>query len=292
MSDNDTIYYDTHMDDGGGNGSPGTSRILSVVLKTAGGVLIAAILFILIFRMIEMREPSGVGELIFTEKTFAAYDAAPEASVRAPYNDPNLYAYERESLCEVTVTKKGQTKEDYEKLVLPAKDYYESRGNTVYEAGTGAYETNENGKKNVVRVTGYYEVKDSPVEGAMRANHVYILPFARQVQLTFRYKSDALDRLGGQKNELGEEFGYVLFDDCGRSYGDHLTRTARRGVYRYVTMVFGDVTLDDVGRLTLGVRYLDAAGKTAEIDVVVYDGQIPLPLLISDASLPDAPAST
>ena len=80
MSDNDTIYYDTHMDDGGGNGSPGTSRILSVVLKTAGGVLIAAILFILIFRMIEMREPSGVGELIFTEKTFAAYDAAPEAS--------------------------------------------------------------------------------------------------------------------------------------------------------------------------------------------------------------------
>lgn len=287
MSDND-LYYDTHMDDGTSEREPSRAgRIVSIVLKTAGAVLIAAILFILIYRMVEMREPSGTGALIFTEKTAQAYKEAADAKVSEQYADAGRYAYEKETLREVTLTEKGKTKEDYRTVVLPSGEYYETVGRQIYEANTGAYTDTVNGTVETVKVTGYYEVKNSPVEGAMRANHVYLLPFADQVQLTFRYKSDALSKLGGKTDGLGNEFTYRLFDDAGGVYDRYLFKTAERGVYRYITMVFDGVDLKTPGKLTLAVRYVGGDGKTEELDIVVYDEKVPLPLLVHDYGEPE-----
>ena len=281
MSD---IYYETYNEGEAPEEEKGrASQIVRIILRTAGITVIVLVLGFILYRIFEMREPWGTGRFIYTKDTLALNNALGTQSVVKETYGRKEYAYEKESLKEVTLTKKGDKAENYETVLLPVSSYYEKTGFRVLEANTGGYYlTDENGKQTLIKVTGFYETAGSPVEGALRANHVYLVPCAKQVQLTFRYKSDSLAKLEGHTDVSGNEFSYTLADDNGRTYGDYSYKTDNKGVYKYITMVFDGVELSDVGRLTLLISYLNDKNEKGELPIVLYDEALPLPLTSAD----------
>lgn len=275
MSD---IYYDTYNEgEAPEEEKSKLSKILSLIWKTVSVLLVCTVFFLIFYRIFEMQEPRGIGELIFSEKTLALLnEQGSDQKVTAEYSGGN-YVFEKETLTTVTLTKKSENgEEDYETVEVPVSEYYESSGFVVFEAGTGFYAVvDEEGKESIIKRTGYYEVKDSPVEGALHVSHIYLIPSAKQVQVTFRYKSDSLEKLNGQVNLNGEEFTYTLRDDRSNTYGDYSYRTAKKGVYRYITMVFDKVELSSVKELFLDVGYLTEDGKEESLAVALYDDNLP-----------------
>ena len=280
----DSIYYDTYNEgEAPEEEKSKASRIVGIVWKTAVVVVVLAVLFIIFYRIFEMGEPSGTGKFIFTSESLKLYDEiGTESVVKAGY-EREKYAYEKESLTTVYLTKKGESKEDYESVTVSPDEYYEKTGFKVYEANIGSYKvTDDEGVVRTVKLSGFYEVVGSPVEGALRATHIYLVPAAKQVQLTFRYKSDVLEKLGGHTASDGSVFRYVLRDSKGRSYESYAYKTDEKGVYRYVTMLFEGVELSDVEKLTLDAHYIDGELKDSTLSIDLYDGALPLPLLNAD----------
>ena len=104
------------------------------------------------------------------------------------------------------------------------------------------------------------------------------MPAAGQVQLTFRYKSDTLEKLGGKTGMDGSVFVYTLKDAAGTDYRSYRYKTAGRGVYRYITMVFEDVDLSAVTQLDLVFEYRTEKGSVESLSVNVYDARLPIPV--------------
>lgn len=288
MSD---IYYDTYMEgDAPTEEKSKAAKVVKLIFKTAGILLVAAVFFILFYRIWEMKEPSGTGKFLFTENILRAYDASGKTEINPLYaKDP--YVYEYESLVSVTLTKKGDTKEDYQTVTVPVSEYYSSRGFDVFTANTGSYTvTDEDGKPQTVSCSGYYDVKGSAVEGALAVSHVYLVPFADTVELTFRYKSDFLEKLKGHTDEEGRIFTLTLSDNDDNVYTDYSFKTAEKGVYRYITMVFENVGLSSVSKLWLDVHYLDENYEKASLSVPLYDDGLALPLLKEEETERNEPA--
>ena len=278
MSD---IYYDTYNEgEAPQEEKSKASKVAGIVWRTVVIVAVLAVFFIIFYRIFEMREPSGTGDFIFTAESLKLYDEMGTESVVKGEYGRDRYAFEKESLTSVTLTKKGQSAEEYETVTLPAGDYYEKTGFRVFEANIGSYTVRdeEANKTTTVTVTGFYDKKGSPVEGALSASHIYLIPAAKQVQLTFRYKSDSLGKLEGRKGADGSVFTYRLRDDKGKEYGSYSYKTDEWGTYRYVTMVFDGAELSNVETLTLDVHYLDKELNDAVLSIALYDSGIPLPM--------------
>ena len=275
------LYYETYNEGPAPEEDKGgLSRILGIVWKTVVVVVVAAVFFIIFYRIFEMNEPSGVGKLLFTGDSLALYDTLGDRSVVRPEYDRSEYAYEKESLTSVYLTKKGESADDYEKITLTPDEYYETKGFRVFEANVGSYTVRDDkGDGRLVKISGFYEVAGSPVEGALRATHVYLIPAARQVQFTFRCKNNALEKLEGHTAPDGSVFRIVLRDGKGRTYESYSYKTDSKGVYRYTTMLFEDVSLDDVEHLALDLHYIDRDYADAVLTIDLYDGGLPLPLL-------------
>ena len=278
MSD---VYYDMHMDSNGNDEErSGIVKVLSIVGKTVVISVILLIAFILFYRMWEMREPIGSGKYVWTEATYTAYQqmANIKTAVSSKYKG-SKYVYEYESHNTVTLTQKGEDenkKEDYEIITIPSADYYATIGFEIFTQSPVSYKvTGEDGKEEVVERSPYYEGK-GPVEGALMVNHLYLVPAAKQVQLTFRYKSDVTKKLDSLLlPDTALPFVFNLTDDQ-NDYGTFSYKTYKKGVYRYVTMVFEGVDLSKVNTLTLEMTYYTTDDKVGTLSMCVYDSYIPV----------------
>ncbi len=275
----DDIYYDMYNEGEAPVEESKTAKVLRIIMRAATVTVIVLMFAFFFYRMWEMKTPRGVGDFLFNAQSSAAYDKAGNLSlkVKAPYNNKELYTYERENLTTVTLTKKAANKEDYETVTLPLSEYYEEQPFRVFVANTGAYyETDEEGNRTdkVIKRTGYYEVPGSPVEGALRVSNCYFIPSAGQVQLTFRYKSDVLEKLDGKQGKDGSLFIYTLSDGKSNKYTSYGYKTAERGVYRYITMVFDGVNFSSVTELTLTAEYLASDGTVESLAINVYDSML------------------
>jgi hypothetical protein len=194
MSD---IYYDLHMEGDGPEERSTLSKVLSIIGKTVTATVVALIFFILFYRMWEMKEPGGTGDYLWTAATDSAYEELKGTSTTVSSKYPeDQFSYEYESHNTVTVTKKGQDEEgneSYQRITLPSKEYYSKIGFEIFTQRLVSYRVeDEEGKEEIVNRSEYFEVKDHPVERALRVTHVYLVPAAKQVQLTFRYNNSTL----------------------------------------------------------------------------------------------------
>ncbi len=274
MSD---IYYDTYNEGEAPEETSATERVIRLILRTATITVLVVIFGVLFYRMWEMREPSGVGEFLWTEEMLEKYEsvADKETVVREEYLADN-FQFERENFTAVTVTKEAPKKEDYETLILTPEEYYESVGFRVFTNVTGSYTvTDDEGAEETVKCTGWYESVGSPVEHDLRVSDVYFVPSLNVVQLTFRYKEDCLEKLGGIIWSDGSDFQVYLEDDLGNTYTDYRYKKNERGVYCYVTMVFEGVAFDGVGKMDLIAKY-QTAEEDGELSMYVYDKALPL----------------
>ncbi len=275
MSD---IYYDLHMEGDGPEERSTLSKVLSIIGKTVTATVVALIFFILFYRMWEMKEPGGTGDYLWTAATDSAYEELKGTSTTVSSKYPeDQFSYEYESHNTVTVTKKGQDeegKESYQRITLPSKEYYSKIGFEIFTQRLVSYRVeDEEGKEEIVNRSEYFEVKDHPVERALRVTHVYLVPAAKQVQLTFRYKSDIYEKLSSEPFSSGLPFDFTLTDDS-KDYTAFSYKTFKKGVYRYVTMVFEGVDLSNAALLTLEMDYYDADGKQS-LNMCVYDAELP-----------------
>ena len=281
MANYDDLYYDTYNEGEAPEEENRGAKIAKIALRAAVVTLIVGMLGFLFYRMWEMRTPGGVGEYIWTENAVKVRDELKnqEKKVRAPY-DSKDYSFEKEDLTTVTLTKKGKTPDEYETVTLPSAEYYENeRLFRVFAPNTGSYtDKDDDGNPVTVTRTGYYDVAGSPVEGAIRLSDCYLVPAAKQVQLTFRYKTDTLEKLGGKPGMDGSVFVYTLKDAAGASYKSYRYQTASRGVYRYITMIFEDVDLSSAQQLDLVFEYLTEKGSVESLSVNVYDARLLLPV--------------
>ena len=101
-------------------------------------------------------------------------------------------------------------------------------------------------------------------------------PLLRQV--TFRYRSDVLSKLSAVAGADGSPFIYALEDDAGNLYPAYSFKTAKRGTYRYITMIFEEVDLSSVKKLDLIAEYLTEKGEYKDLSLYVYDSSLPLPV--------------
>lgn len=281
MANYDDLYYDTYNEGEAPEEESRGARIGKIVLRAAAVTLILGMLFFLFYRMWEMRTPRSVGDYIWTESAAQIYDELKnsEKKVRAEYAGSD-YSFEKEDLTTVTLTKKGATPDAYETVILPAAEYYENTALfRVFTPNTGSYtDTDKDGNPVTVTRTGYYDVAGSPIEGAIRLSNCYLVPAAKQVQLTFRYKTDTLEKLGGKTGMDGSVFVYTLKDAAGVSYRSYRYKTAQRGVYRYLTMVFEEVELSSVSQLDLVFEYRTEKDTIESLSVNVYDARLPIPV--------------
>ena len=274
------VYYDMHMDSNGSDEEQSKLvKVLSIIGKSAVICVILLILFILFYRMWEMKEPMGSGKYIFTDASHEACErlSGVKTTVSQKYSG-SKYVYEYESHNTVTLTMKGEDeskKEDYEIITIPASDYYSTIGFEVFTQRPVSYKVkNEDGKEEVVERSPYYEGR-GPVEGALMVNHVYLVPAAKQVQLTFRYKSDVTKKLESSLlPDTGLPFAFTLTDD-NNDYTSFRYKTYKKGVYRYVTMVFEGVDLSKVNTLTLEMDYYTAEEKET-LSMCIYDSYLPV----------------
>ena len=104
MSD---IYYDTYNEgEAPEEEKSKLSKILSLIWKTVSVLLVCTVFFLIFYRIFEMKEPRGMGELIFSEKTLALLnEQGSDRKVSAEYSGGN-YVFEKETLTTVTLTKK------------------------------------------------------------------------------------------------------------------------------------------------------------------------------------------
>lgn len=277
MSD---VYYDMHMDSNGSDEERSTTaKVLSIIGKSVVACIVLLILFILFYRMWEMREPAGSGKYVFTAATLEAYEELEgvKTTVSSKYSG-SKYVYEYESHNTVTLTMKGEDeskKEDYEIITIPASDYYSTIGFEIFTQRPVSYKIkDEDGKEEVIERSPYYEGK-GPVEGALMVNHVYLVPAAKQVQLTFRYKNDVTKKLESSLlPDTGLPFAFTLTDD-NNDYTSFRYKTYKKGVYRYVTMVFEGVDLSKVNTLTLEMDYYTAEEKET-LSMCIYDSYLPV----------------
>jgi hypothetical protein len=257
----------------------GAAKVLSIAGKTVVVSVILLIAFVLFYRMWEMKEPAGSGKYVWTEATQSAYTTlSGKQTVVSSSFTGNKYVYEYESHNTVTLTKKGEDedkKEDYELVTIPSTEYYSSIGFEIFTQRPVSYKIkNENGKEEVVERSPYYEGR-GPVEGALMVNHVYLVPAAKQVQLTFRYKNDVTEKLNSSLlPDTALPFVFNLTDDQ-NDYKSFSYKTYKKGVYRYVTMVFEGVDLSKVNTLTLEMTYYTLDDKTETLSMCVYDSYIP-----------------
>ncbi len=289
MSD---IYYDLHMEGDEPEEKSTLSKVLSIIGKTVSVTVIALIVFMLVYRMWEMKEPAGTGKYIWTPATFSAYEELKGTSTTVSSKYPeDQFSYEYESHNTVTVTKKGEDEEDkenYQRITLPSKEYYSKIGFEIFTQRLVSYRVeDEEGEEQIVNRSEYFEVKDHPVERALRVTHVYLVPAAKQVQLTFRYKSDIYEKLSSQPFSSGLPFDFTLTDDS-KDYTAFSYKTFKKGVYRYVTMVFEGVDLSNAALLTLEMDYYDTEGKQ-NLTMCVYDAELPVERVkVSPAKTPAA----
>ena len=294
MSD---IYYDTYNEGEAPEEVNKGKAVLKTVLTAAFVTALAFVILFFLYRMWEIRDPRGVGRYLWTEHAKSVSESlGSERAVRAPYNDPSLYAYEHEDLTTVFLTKKAPEKSDWQKISVPKNDYYQNDAFIVYTAGTGSYTVeNSDGSETTVKCSGYYENKDSPVDRALRVSSVFLVPAAGQVQLTFRYRSDALSKLSAVAGADGSPFSCALEDDAGKLYPSYSYKTAKRGTYRYITMIFEGVDLSSVRKLDLIAEYLTEKGEYKNIPLYVYDSAIPLPVkevAVKDGDVAVLPSNT
>lgn len=286
MANYDDLYYDTYNEGEAPEEENRKAKIAKIVLRTAVVTVILGILFFLFYRMWEMKTPRGVGDYIWTEDAAATYDALKDnqKKVRAEYAGDD-YSFEKEDLTTVTLTKKGASPDAYETVTLPVSEYYENAALfRVFTPNTGSYtDTDKDGNTVTVTRTGYYDVPGSPVEGAIRLSDCYLVPAAKQVQVTFRYKTDTLEKLGGKQGMDGSVFVYTLKDAAGETYRSYRYKTAQRGVYRYITMVFENVDLSSVRQLDLVFEYRTEKNTLESLSVNVYDAQLQIP--VSEAAV-------
>ena len=276
MSD---IYYDLHMEGDGPEERSTLSKVLSIIGKTVTATVVALILFILFYRMWEMKEPGGTGDYLWTAATDSAYEELKGTSTTVSSKYPeDQFSYEYESHNTVTVTKKGQDEEgneSYQLITLPSKEYYSKIGFEIFTQRLVSYRVeDEEGKEEIVNRSEYFEVKDHPVERALRVTHVYLVPVAKQVQLPFRYNSDIYEKLSSEPFSSGLPFDFTLTDDT-KDYTAFSYKTFKKGVYRYVTMVFEGVDLSNAALLTLEMDYYDADGKQ-NLNMCIYDAELPV----------------
>lgn len=276
MSD---VYYDMHMDSNGSDEEQSKFvKVLSIIGKSVVVTVILLIAFILFYRMWEMKEPMGSGKYIWTDATAKAYTALSnqKTAVSSKYSG-SKYVYEYESHNTVTLTVKGEdeeNKEDYQMITIPSSEYYGTVGFEIFTQNPVSYKTKgEDGKEEVVERSPYYEGR-GPVEGALMVSHLYLVPGAKQVQLTFRYKNDVTEKLQSSLlPDTGLPFVFTLTDDV-NDYETFSYKTYKKGVYRYVTMVFEDVDLSKVSTLTLEMDYYTAE-DVETLSMCVYDNYIP-----------------
>lgn len=277
MSNYDDLYYDTYYDGEAPEEKSKAAMIFGVVKKTVVVSVILVIMGILVYRMWEIRTPSDVGKFLWTAEVKEAYDRlnGTKTTVSADYSGED-FSFEREDLTKVTVTKKNGSA-DYETLNVSTGEYYSSVGFRVFTNNTGSYTiTDENGKETDVICSGYYENADSPVDRALMIDHVYFVPSAKTVQLTFRYRTDSLKKLNGRSATERGDFLISLKDDKERYYTDYYSKTASRGVYRYMTIVFTGVDLSEVLELSLVAEYIDKENAYQSISIYVYDASLKL----------------
>ncbi|MBP3321411.1 MAG: hypothetical protein J6M12_03570 [Clostridia bacterium] len=289
MSD---IYYDLHMEGDEPEEKSTLSKVLSIIGKTVSVTVIALIVFMLVYRMWEMKEPAGTGKYIWTAATDSAYEELKGTSTTVSSKYPeDQFSYEYESHNTVTVTKKGEDEEDkenYQRITLPSKEYYSKIGFEIFTQRLVSYRVEDaEGEEQIVNRSEYFEVKDHPVKRALRVTHVYLVPAAKQVQLTFRYKSDIYEKLNSQPFSSGLPFDFTLTDDS-KDYTAFSYKTFKKGVYRYVTMVFEGVDLSNAALLTLEMDYYDTEGKQ-NLTMCVYDAELPVERVkVSPAKTPAA----
>ncbi|MBQ7846911.1 MAG: hypothetical protein IJ344_01370 [Clostridia bacterium] len=277
MSD---VYYDLHMEGDEPEEKSGLSKVLSIVYKTVSVLLVLTVFFLLFYRMWEMKEPSGTGSYIWTAATQQAQkDLAGKTTTVSKAYAGGDYSYEYESLHTVTLTQKtGEGEdEDYERFVVPKSEYYGTQGFEIYTQELVSYRSeNDEGESEVVERSPYYSLKGSPVEGALSVSHLYYVPSAKQVQLTFRYKNDVTEKLESTLwQDTGLPFDFVLTDDV-NDYGTFSYKTFKKGVYRYITMVFEGVDLSSVQQLNLELGYVNLKNESVTLNMCVYDSNLPV----------------
>ena len=277
MSD---IYYDLHMEGDEPEEKSGLAKVLSIIGKSVTVTVIALIFFILFYRMWEMKEPLGTGKYVWTEASLSAYEELKNVKTTVSSKYPeNKFSYEYESHSTVTITQKGANeddKENYERITLPSSEYYSAIGFEIFTQRPTSYRVeNEEGEEELVNRSEYFEVKDHPVERALRVTHLYLVPAAKQVQLTFRYKSDIYEKLDSEPFASGLPFEFCLTDDS-NDYQSFSYKTFKKGVYRYVTMVFEGVDLKNVTLLTLEMSYINNQNETETLSMCVYDVELPV----------------
>ncbi len=291
MSDTNDIYYDTYNEGEAPEEKSRFSVIAGAVWKTASVTVILAIFVLLFYRMWETKEPGGTGDFLWDDATYSAYIEADgeEPVVMAPYDNEDLYVYERENLTTVTLTQKAEDRADWKRITLPLDEYYENESFRVFTANTGSYTvTGEDGAETSVKVTGYYEAAGTAADRQLRVSDCYFIPAANQVQLTFRYKTDILEKLNGKNAFDGSVFRYFLEDQSGTDYEAEIRKTAKRGVYRYVTVVFSDVDFSSVSEFKLVAEYLTEKDASQTLEISVYDSMLPLPVSEVSVKEPDA----